>query len=96
LPGLLSSFADALGGQSEAAAVDLVGHDALVKGLADCRVQALQELREALPVAPHETGNQFCLGDGDGGAFDRWHPSDADVTACLIQQFDDVRPLTVS
>ncbi|MGH8301640.1 MAG: hypothetical protein ACRET5_09265, partial [Steroidobacteraceae bacterium] len=85
LPGLLSSFADALGGQSEAAAVDFVGHDALVKGLADRCIQPLQQLREALPVTAHETGDHGCLGNGDGGTCDRWHPSDPDVTACLIQ-----------
>jgi hypothetical protein len=40
--GRLALLADARGGQPEAAAIDLIGHRALVKGLTDRCIQSLQ------------------------------------------------------
>ena len=93
MPSGLALFADARGSQTEASAVDLIGDHALVKGLADCRIQSLHQLRESFSLAPHETGEERLIVDGNRCTLDRRHPSDADVTAFLIQQRCEVRPL---
>jgi hypothetical protein len=93
LPRRLALFADARGGQTEAAPVDFVGHGALVNGLADGRIQPFQQIREVLALASHQACQERLIIDGDGRTFDGRHPSDADVTTSLIQQLSDVGPL---
>ena len=58
-------------GESEAAAIDLVGHNALENCLAGGRVQALQQVRKALSIMADDASDQLRLGDNDSGAFDR-------------------------
>jgi len=65
LPNRLALFADGRGCQAEASAVDLIGYDVLVKRLPDCRVQPLQQLRESLSLATHETGEEPLVVDGN-------------------------------
>ena len=64
----LAVFADARGSQTEAPTVDLIGDYVLVKGLADCRIQSFQQLRERFSLASHETGEERLIVDGDDRA----------------------------
>ena len=80
----LALFADARSSQLEAATIDFVGHGSLVNRLADGRVQSLQQIREGFALASHEAGQKRLIANGDGRAFDRGHPPDADVAARLI------------
>lgn len=58
-----------------------------------CDVEAIDrglQIGTGLALVSHELGEERLIVDG---AFDRWHPSNADVTATLIQQFSDVIPM---
>jgi hypothetical protein len=95
LPRRLALLADARGGQPEASAIDLIGHRALVKGLTDRSIQSLQQLGESFSLAPHEACDERLAVDGNRRTLDWRHASDTDVTAFLIQQRGDMRPVIV-
>src|SRR3569833_1315729 len=84
LPRRLALLADARGGQTESAAVDLIGHHALVKRPTDRRIQPLQELGESFSLSPHEACDARLAVGGNRRTLDWRHAADTDVPAFLF------------